>query len=169
MKQTPKLTQALREKQQLRLDSMTGVNPNRTHGIGLWGNERVVFSVRVDKKLKKDFTEASKALFGSTCNPIECYMASIVGIHRNEQMTGVYPRLTVDIGTIKIERNLRERRKITKTVEYETETTETLKCCFADCDKDATAKGFYNDKEMPLCEVHFRKVVDSHSTAWRFY
>jgi hypothetical protein len=100
---------------QLRLDSMTGVNPKHSHGFGIWGNERVVMSIRVDKKLKLAFKEASKALFGSTCNPLESWMAGVVGIYYNQKMSGVNPSITVDIGEIKIERNLRERRKLTRT------------------------------------------------------
>jgi len=152
--------------QQLRIDSMTGVNPKHTHGFGLWGNERVVMSIRVDKKLKKAFSEASKALFGSTCNPIECYMATIVGLHQNNKMNGVYPRITVDIGTIQIQRNLRERRKLSKTVvktETETETIETIiKCGFKDCNNEAVGKGvFKSGKERLLCEKHLKIARDS--------
>lgn len=152
----PADVKAIRQNKQLRLDSMTGVDPKRTHGWGLWGNERVVFSVRVDKKLKKAFTEASKAIFGSTCNPIECYMASIVGLHLNTKTGGVYPSLTVDVGVLKIERNLRERRKMTKTViETETETTERVVCGYRGCDKPAVAKGFFQEnREFLLCMDH---------------
>jgi hypothetical protein len=144
---------------QLRIDSMTGVNPKRTHGIGIWGNERVVMSIRVDKKLKKAFTEASKALFGSTCNPIESWMAGVVGIYSNQKMSGVNPSITVDIGEIKIERNLRERRKLTKTVtiEQETETAGTpLKCGFVCCKKEPVGKGLFLPKNetMLLCADH---------------
>jgi hypothetical protein len=113
--------------------------------------------VRVDKKLKKAFVEASKAIFGSTCNPIECYMASIVGLHLNAKMGGVYRGLTVDIGQIKIVRSLRERRKMTKTVMYETEaeSTETLVCGYVNCGKPAVAKGvFQGNREFLLCADH---------------
>jgi hypothetical protein len=161
-------TQRRHKQKQLRIDSMTGVNPKHTHGLGIWGNERVVMSIRVDKKLKKAFSEASKALFGSTCNPIECYMATIVGLHQNNKMNGVYPRITVDVGEIKIERNLRERRKLTKTVvETETETTKTImKCGFKDCNNEAVGKGVYkSEKELPLCEKHLK--IAQGSLDWR--
>lgn len=154
---------------ELKVDSMQTVNRVERHGLGLWNSPRIVAGVRVDKKLYFAFKEAAIALYGSTCNPIEAFMAGVVGIYKTQKMNAVNRVPTINIGEIKIERNLRERRKITKTVEVETETTETLKCCFSDCDKDATAKGFYNDNEMPLCELHFRKLADSGSTAWRFY
>lgn len=149
---------------QLRLDSMTGVNPVRTHGLGIWGNPRVVMSVRVDEKLKEAFTSASKALFGSTCNPIESYMATIVGLYQNERTNrtfGVNPSITVDIGEIKIERNLRERRKLT---EGGVEETENNRCTFAGCKEGgnrcpgiavASARYRPNNKKYYLCVFHF--------------
>jgi hypothetical protein len=88
-------------------DSITGVNPKRTHGFGLWGNERVVVGVRVDKELYLRFKSVSKRVFGSVCNPIESFMAAVVGLAES----GVNPSNTVRIGKIVIERNLRERRK----------------------------------------------------------
>lgn len=103
---------------QLKLSSCnTGVDPVHSHGLGVWGNPRVVFSVRVDKKLKKRFTLVSKRVFGSTCNPVESFMASIVGSYDLNQNSGVYPSIT--IGEIKIERNLRERRKLDTQFEAE--------------------------------------------------
>ena len=90
----------------------TGVNPVRTHGFGVWGNARVVMSVRVDGELKKRFKQAAKAKFGSTCNPIECFMAGVVGSYERDLQLGVNPSNTVSIGTIIIQRNLRERRKL---------------------------------------------------------
>jgi hypothetical protein len=88
-------------------DSITGVNPKRSHGFGLWGNERVVIGVRVDKELYLRFKSVSKRVFGSVCNPIESFMAAVVGLAEN----GVNPSNTIRIGKIVIERNLRERRK----------------------------------------------------------
>jgi|YelNatPaOPRAMG01_1025707.scaffolds.fasta_scaffold07009_7 hypothetical protein len=88
-------------------DSITGVNPKRTHGFGLWGNERVVVGIRVDKELYLRFKSVSKRVFGSVCNPIESFMAAVVGLAEN----GVNPSNTVRIGRVVIERNLRERRK----------------------------------------------------------
>jgi hypothetical protein len=158
MRKTPTDTKALRQKTQLRLDSMTGVYPKHTHGFGIWGNERVPMTVRVDKQLKIEFKKAATALFGSTCNPLECIMAGFVGSYKNQLLNGVYPTLTVDIGEIKIERNLRERRKLTRT-RTETETmeieTERQVCGFRGCSNVAVAKGvFQGDREFPLCETH---------------
>jgi hypothetical protein len=77
-----------------------------------------VFGVRVDEKLALAFNRVAKAKFGSTCNPIESFMAAVVGVETNPTLVGVNPGIT--IGEIKIERNLRERRKVTRTVETET-------------------------------------------------
>jgi hypothetical protein len=67
----------------------------------------VVVGVRVDKELYLRFKSVSKRIFGSVCNPIESFMAAVVGLAEN----GVNPSNTVRIGKIVIERNLRERRK----------------------------------------------------------
>ncbi len=96
---------------QQQADSTTGVNPGRTHGLGVWGNQRVVMSVRVDSELKKQFKSVAKAVYGSTCNPIEAFMATVIGCYETSQPARVYPSLT--IGEIRIERSLRERRKLT--------------------------------------------------------
>ena len=95
-------------------DSITGVNPVRSHGLGIWGNPRAVFGVRVDSELKKRFVSVSRRVFGSTCVAVESYMATIVGCVEQAEKLGVNPSKTVSIqiGEIKIERNLRERRRI---------------------------------------------------------
>ena len=127
-----------RKLKQLRIDSMTEVNPKHTHGFGIWGNPRVVVGIRVDKGLYFAFKRVAKAKFGSTCNPVESFMAGVVGSYQSDLLNGVNPCNTVNIGEIKIERNLRERRKLTKTVTFkeETETSETVtKCGFRDCCK----------------------------------
>lgn len=46
--------------------SNTGVNPIRTHGFGVWGNRRVVMSIRIDEKLKIEATKVLKAVFVTT-------------------------------------------------------------------------------------------------------
>jgi hypothetical protein len=114
---------------QLRIDSLVSVGYTRphTHGLGIWKNPRVPMTIRVDKKLKIAFSEASKAFSGSTCSAIEYIMAAYVGAFKNQVMNGVYPKLTVDIGEIKIERNLRERRKLVKTTTEEIETVNEVK------------------------------------------
>jgi hypothetical protein len=155
---------------QLRIDdSLQTVNRVERHGLGLWKNKRIVVGFRGDEKLYKAFKPAAIEFFGSTCNAFESFMASVVAVAKTARINAVNRQPTVSIGEIKIERNLRERRKITKTVEVETETTETLSCGFATCNNEATEKGFYNDKEVPLCANHFRKLINSHSIEWRFY
>jgi hypothetical protein len=103
---------------------MTGVNPVHTHGLGIWGNLRVVMGVRVDKLLKKRFTEVAKAKFGSTCCPIESFMAGVVGAYNSDLESGVNPSNTVEIGQIIIQRNIRERRKLVVEKEETEQVTE---------------------------------------------
>jgi hypothetical protein len=151
-------TQRRHKQKQLRIDSMTGVNPKHTHGLGIWGNERKVWSCRCDEKLGKAFNRVAMAKFGSICNPVESFMATIIGAYKTEQIRGVNPSLTIDIGEIKIERNLRERRKMTKTVTVETETESevTPVCGYVKCNKHAVARGLFQGKrEYLLCEDHF--------------
>jgi len=73
-----------------------------------------VFGVRVDSELKKRFVSVARRVFGSTCVAVESYMATIVGCVELADKLGVNPSKTVDIdiGEIRIERNLRERRKL---------------------------------------------------------
>jgi len=138
-------------------DSITGVNPARTHGLGIWGNPRVVFGVRVDSELKKRFVLVARRVFGSTCVAVESYMATIVGCIEEAEKLGVNPSKTVhiDIGEIKIERNLRERRKLavqeTKPI---TPTAPEVKCDF--CGK------------VPVVEVfrHVRSGMEKHACGY---
>ena len=82
---------------QLRIDTTVSAGYTRlhTHGLGIWKNPRVPMTVRVDKKLKLAFTEASKTFSGSTCSAIEYIMAAYVGVYKNGQVNGVYPPLTM--------------------------------------------------------------------------
>lgn len=88
--------------------SITGVNPKHSHGLGIWGNPRVVMGVRVDSELKKRFNLVARRVFGSVCNPIESFMATVVSCAES----GVNFGNTIEVGTIVIERNLRERRSL---------------------------------------------------------
>jgi len=117
---------------QTKPDSITGVNPVRSHGFGIWGNPRVVFGVRVDSELKKHFVSAAKRVFGSTCNPVESFMAAIVGCVEQAEKLGVNPSKTVsiEIGEIKIERNLRERRRLVEEAKLIAVAAPELKCDF---------------------------------------
>jgi hypothetical protein len=127
------MPQLKKKTKQLYLDSLTRVNPSHKHGLGLWGNPRVVMGIRVDKGLKKAFTNVAKAKFGSTCNPIESFMAGVVGSYYRDLEAGVNPSNTVNIGEIRIERNLRERRKmtvVTETVEYSKVVSSPAACFF---------------------------------------
>jgi len=88
--------------------SITEVNRKSSHGLGVWGNPRVVMGVRVDSELKKRFKLVAKRVFGSVCNPIEAFMATVVSCAESEVNFGN----TVEVGTIVIERNLRPRRNL---------------------------------------------------------
>jgi len=92
-------------KKKTQKDSITTVN---RHGVGLWGNERIVVGVRVDKELYKAFKSVAERVFGSVCNPIEAFMAAVLACQKEAVNFGQ----TVSIDRIIIERNLRERRKL---------------------------------------------------------
>lgn len=156
-------------------DSKTGASPARTHGLGIWNNPRVPIGIRVDKELKKQFSSAAQALFGSTCLPIECFMASVIGAFQTYQKLGVSPSATVNIGEIKIERNLRERRKLTRTVtieEEEEESTVKLNRCEY-CGKESVGRFRYRPtgKIYGLCRHHAGEFLPSHTGmkwGWEF-
>jgi len=96
-------------------DSITGVNPSRSHGVGVWGNRRIVVGIRVDEGLYSAFKPIAQGVFGSVCSPIEAFMASIVAAHGE----GVNFGKTIEIGKIVIERNLRARRRLVVEEEVE--------------------------------------------------
>jgi hypothetical protein len=141
-------------------DSVTGVNPCRSHGFGIWGNRRVVMGVRVDEELKKQFISVSKRVFGSVCNPVESFMATVVACAKD----GVNFGQTIDIGKIIIERNLRSRRKLEIREKTEVaETVEMSKCGF--CGKPLVITCFKHLKSGVVkraCGYH-AKVLRSRS------
>ena len=139
--------------------SNTGVYPVRSHGLGCWGNPRVVFSVRIDKRLKKDATRVLKAVYGSTCNGIETFLAGLVATYEQQGISGVYPRNT-SIGQIVIERNLRERRKV-ETVTYEASEKVSVKCHFCSSDSVGEFRYLKTGDVYPLCGPHGKALVDS--------
>jgi hypothetical protein len=132
-------------------DSQTGVNPKRTHGLGIWGNRRVVMGVRVDEELKKQFVLVSKRVFGSVCNPIESFMATVVAC----QKSGVNFGTTIDVGKIVITRDLKVRRKLV--VEETVTETRTV----ADVKKDKKAE------ELNRTFANAADQWDVHSVEWQ--
>jgi len=116
---------------------ITGVNPIRSHGLGVYRGRRRVWGVRVDEKLLKQAKPLIRAQYGSDCRAVESFLAGVVATHSGKQLVGVNPSHT-SIGVIKIERNLRSRRKLE--VE-ETEVTETktigLFCSVGECSQTA--------------------------------
>ena len=158
------------KQKQLRIDTTvsSGYTPLHTHGLGIWNNPRVPMTVRVDKKLKSAFTEASKAFSGSTCSAIEYIMAAYVGVAKTQQINGVYPTLTmnpIEIGEIRIERNLRERIK----VPYEVAKAGKVEgegfnlCEIGECDKPFVDVMIYQPKGKAPIE---RQVCAFHSAAY---
>jgi antitoxin component of RelBE/YafQ-DinJ toxin-antitoxin module len=136
----------------------TGVNPIRTHGFGVWGNRRVVMSVRVDEKLKKEATKVLKAVFGSTCRGVEAYLAGLVATYQQQGVDGVYPRSTCNIGKLVIERNLRSRRRM---VEEEVEVAEkivgSVTCVFPGCSEVAEFVAFASEgSTLNVCKTHLK-------------
>lgn len=89
-------------------DSITGVNPFRSHGVGVWGNRRILVGIRVDEGLYSVFKPIAQRVFGSVCRPIEAFMACIVATAKE----GVNFGNTIEIGKLVIERNLRSRRRL---------------------------------------------------------
>jgi len=134
---------------------MTGVYPNRTHGLGVYKGNRVVWSVRVDENLLAQAKPLLKAKFGSTCRGIEVWLAGLIATQKGSQLLGVYPSNTIEIGKLVIERNIRSRRKLVVEEEKEvTEKVEVVTCGF--CFKPAI--GIYQDVKSGIekyaCEYH---------------
>jgi hypothetical protein len=86
-------------KQPSKRDSYTEVNT-------VFSGPRVVFGVRVNKKLKEQFVEVAKREFGSVCRPLEAFMAAVLAVTPLK----VNSSKTINIEKIVIERNLRPRR-----------------------------------------------------------
>ena len=95
-----------KKKNQPKQQSITKVNRGSGHGVGCWGNRRVVAGVRVDEGLYSAFKPVAKRIFGSTCRAVEAFMATIVACSGEAVNFGQ----TVEVKEIRIERNLRARR-----------------------------------------------------------
>ena len=67
-----------------------------------------------------------RQLFGSDCRAVEVWLSALVATEKSTGIVGASPRLTgsplVEIGTLKVERNIRTRRKMV----VEEEVTETV-------------------------------------------
>jgi len=138
------------------LSSITGVHPKRTHGFGLWNNERKPHTIRIDDKLFKTFKPVAIANYGSVCRPIEAFMASVISTHPTAEELRVHPSNTIEIGKLVIERNVRARRALVE----ETEVTETVTVCgHVDCKEVAVGSGVWRKKKepIPLCADHYKE------------
>ena len=142
-------------------DSKTKVHFSESAAYKYISGKRDPISIRIDKGLYSAFKPLSKRVCGSTCKAVEVYMISFIeavekGVHFSDTAK------PIQIEKIVIERNLRERRNLE--LEEDVETGESrIKCGFADCDKEASGKGFYkrNGKEFPLCKNHLKLVINS--------
>lgn len=126
-------------------DSQTNVN------FGVWSGRRVVVGIRCDEKLYAAFKPVARRVFGSVCNPIESFMASVIGLANTDNVNFGN---TVEIGKLVIERNLRSRRKLV--VEEETEVTETKTIGCSWCHKPAVGifKNRGTGNSAYACEFH---------------
>lgn len=135
--------------------SITGVNPVRTHGFGVFNGKRKVWSVRVDETLLKQAKPVLKAKFGSECRGVETWLAGLVATTKGEQLAGVYPSNTVEIGKLVIERNIRSRRKLVVEEEVTERTIEILQCDF--CGKPLVVAEFQHKNTGMIkkaCDYH---------------
>ncbi|MDH5449062.1 MAG: hypothetical protein OEX01_08710 [Candidatus Bathyarchaeota archaeon] len=107
--------------------SNTRVYPARTHGFGVYKGRRVVWSVRVDEKLLNQAKPVLRGWFGSDCRGVETLLAGLVAASNGQQLGGVYPSNTVEIGKLVIERNLRPRHKLVVEEEKAVEVTKVVK------------------------------------------
>jgi hypothetical protein len=101
-------------------------------------------------------------------------MATLIGVYRQQQIDGVSPTNTsIEIGEIRIERNLQPRRKLTRTyTETDVLEMEVDVCCFAGCDEAATTEAVYvpAGEKRRLCEKHVGLLTgECSSNDWRFY
>ena len=95
-------------------DSLTAVYRGGNHGVGIWGGRRVVMSIRVDEKIKQEWTVFAQKTFGSTCKALETIMVAMMRADVKLQNDAVYRGSTVNVNFehIRIERNLRARRNL---------------------------------------------------------
>lgn len=147
-------TRENKKSKQTTLSSITGVNPIHTHGFGVYCGRRKVWSVRVDETLLKQAKPVLKAKFGSECRGVETWLAGLVAVTKGEQLAGVYPSNTVEIGKLVIERNVRTRRKLVVEEETETKVVVTHSCAY--CDRPASYELFLDTGNKPVCDVHFQ-------------
>lgn len=135
----------------------TGVNPVRGHGVGCWGNRRVVWSVRIDEKLAKAAKPVLQHVFGSTCRGVEAWLAGLLATYQQRGLNGVYPNTTVRIENLNVQRNIRTRRRLVVDEVVEVR----VSCGF--CGRDAVwlFRNVESGKEQYACGFHGRS-LDGH-------
>ncbi len=120
---------------------------------------RKPIGVRVDSGLYGRFKPLSKRIFGSTCNAIEIYMATLILTAKNPASICNTSGLPIKIEKIVIERNLRARRNL----EVE-ESVDGLRCHY--CHKRAVGGFRYlpMGQNYPLCSFHAGALL--HDPKW---
>jgi len=162
------------KKKKPREDSTTRAYPSfggkeRKHGTGIWGGRREVTSIRLDTDLYHAFKPVAMHYFGSVCRPMECFMASVLGLAKE----GVSFSNTITIeGGLHVERNLRPRRKLV--VDESIVDDEVLnqpvsgsreKCAI--CGQPSYVRCINkDDSQVWLCRQHFKKQRRSFRS-WR--
>ena len=139
-------------------DSKTGVHRREKHGVGIWNNPRVTWTIRVDEGIKNAFIPWAKRVFGSTCLPIESFCAGLMSAHVKAEELGVHLGRTVaiDVDTINIQRSLRSRRKF-----------EVDACGYRGCNEPAVAYGIWRrSKTLPLCRSHL-SIAEGKPDVWK--
>lgn len=126
----------------------------------LYSGHRKVVGIRIDENLYKTFKPIAKRVFGSVCRPIETFMASIIAISQTEVNFGN----TINVHEIKIERNLRARRRlvIDEEITVHEELNQSENNCFG-CKQNfpvLTLVEFISDKRARLCEACLEKYRD---------
>jgi len=116
---------------------------------------RKPIGVRVDTRLYSRFKPLSKRIFGSTCNAIEIYMATLILTAESPASICNTSGRRINIEKIVIERRLRERRNL-EIVEDSFE-----KCLF--CHKVAVdrLRCLKDGRVYPVCGFHFQELLSS--------
>jgi len=94
----------------------------------LFSGRRKVVGIRIDENLYSAFKPIAKRVFGSVCRPIESFMASVVALDN----VGANFGNTIKVHEIKIERNLRARRRLVveEEITLKEEVSQSEKKCF---------------------------------------
>lgn len=144
---------------QLYFNSNAKVYRKETHGFGIWNNERVPFTTRIDSGIKKASKPILKQLFGSTCRGVETILAGLIATYEAQGVSGVYRGTTVEIGKLIIKRNIKTRRKLVVDEEI-TEKVSVEKCSFCGKPKISEFRHRKSGIIKNACEDHSRILLN---------